>query len=49
MTYSKTILADLASGRWVCGSEWLARYMVTYSQRVSEINAEARAGLGTGQ
>lgn len=40
LSHRDRILADLASGAWVCGAEWYAAYIPTFSQRISNINAD---------
>lgn len=40
MTSKERILSDLAGGDWYCGSAWYANWLPTFSQRVSEMNAE---------
>lgn len=40
MSQQDRILSDLASGEWVCGSQWLHSYLYVYSQRISNINGK---------
>lgn len=39
-THKKVILDGLNDGGWHCAVEWIQQYILTYSQRVSEMNAE---------